>query len=103
MDPARAAAQSWPDNNRWFAARWSEPPKRRKRAGRHPRALATILDSSGHTTITATDATAQRAVQFALRLAAQIDRTADLLSALGKHVQAEPLARRAQQIREAVA
>ena len=53
-------------------------------------------DSSSHTTITATDATAQRAVQFALRRAAQIDRTADLLFALGKYVQAERWARRAQ-------
>jgi hypothetical protein len=97
MDGGRAADQSWPDNNRWFAARWAEPPPQaRKRPGRHPRALATKSDSISHITITATDATAQPAVQFALRRAAQIDRTADLLLALGKHVQAERLARRAQ-------
>jgi hypothetical protein len=103
LDAARAAAQSWPDNNRWFAARWSERPKSRKRPGRHPRALATVSDSSSGPINTATDEIVQRAITVALRRAVQIDRTTDLLLALGKHVQADRLARRAQQIREAVA
>jgi hypothetical protein len=50
-----------------------------------------------------TDEIVQRAITVALRRAVLIDRTTDLLLALGKHVQADRLARRTQQIREAVA
>src|SRR4051794_2151822 len=93
------AAQSWPDANPRFA--WPPPQERKRPADRATGRQAQTFDSiterdpNTHTTV------AQRACAFALRRAARIDRTADLLLSLGRVEAAERLSHVAAELRGA--
>lgn len=101
MDAARAAAQSWPDTNPNFV--WP-PPEKRKRQGLHHQSPAPVgIYSSSTRADTRSTSVAQRAVAKALARAAALDRTADALLGLGRHLQAERLAHQAAALREACA
>jgi hypothetical protein len=102
MDTARAAEMSWPDRNYQFR-RWWGPPQKRNPVLAATSTRADYSNSSSAQILSAIDGPAQRAIAFALRRAAQIDRQADLLLALGKHLQAHRLSHRARQIREVAA
>jgi len=101
MDGAASAAASDPALNRQFSRRWTGPPQKRER-----RPWDRTANSGNHNNNAAVSATAAAAVQRALivaaRRAAQLDRTADLLLALGRHSQAERLSHRALELRELV-
>jgi hypothetical protein len=97
VDAARAADMSWPDRNYQFHRPWRPPEKR------NPAMAGTIdradFDISSETENTAIDLTVQRAIAYAMRRAAVIDRTADLLLSVGRVDAAERLAHRAAEIR----
>jgi hypothetical protein len=105
MDTAAMAAASDPQANRQFSRRWTgPPPKNRKRPGASPQAPRANFEVI---TNQPQDSVAERSVQRALervRLrAARLDRTADLLLALGKHAIAERLSHRAAELRAVAA
>lgn len=72
------------------------------RKGRPVARTALPQKSNGANEYTPAEASAQRAIEFAQRRAASLDRQADLLLSIGRHLQAERLAFRAASIREAV-
>jgi hypothetical protein len=97
MDSARAAAMSWPDRNYQFRRPWRPPQKRNPvLAGTRNRAEFEISSEADNTEI---EHTVQRAIDFALRRAAVIDRTADLLLSVGRVDAAERLSRVAADLR----
>ena len=101
MDTARLAAMSDPAKNYQFRRSWS-PPKRR-----NPAMAGTIdradFDISSEISLTPIDLTVQRAIACAMRRAARIDRTADLLLSVGRVDAAERLSRVAADLREVTA
>jgi hypothetical protein len=100
MDTAAMAAASDPQANRQFSRRWTgPPPKNRKRPGASPQAPRAKFESvTNKPTDSLGEQSVQRALQRALARAARLDRTADLLLALGKHPQAERLSRAAAEL-----
>jgi hypothetical protein len=101
MDTACAADQSWPDRNYQFRRSWSPPEKRNPAlAGTSNRAEFVISSETENTEI---DRTVQRAIDFAMRRAARIDRVADLLLSIGRTDAAERLSHRAAEIRGVLA
>jgi hypothetical protein len=101
MDPARAADMSWPDLNYQFRRSWS-PPDKRNPALAGTRNGANFVTTS-EISLDQTDLTVQRAIAYAMRRAAKIDRTADLLLSIGRTDAAERLAHRAAEIRGVLA
>jgi len=101
MDPAAAAAQSWPDTNPAFRRPWAMPPPqtRKRPVPGETSSRAKSGSNSGSTASNTATAAAQRAIAFAQRRAAEIDRTADLLLSIGRHIQAERLANLAAELR----
>jgi hypothetical protein len=105
MDAAQAAGQSDPACNRHFSRRWTgPPPKNQKRPGASPQAPRANFESvTNQPTDSAVERTVQRALERALARAARLDRTADLLLALGKHAIAERLSHAAAELRAVAA
>jgi hypothetical protein len=101
VDGARAADQSDPAQNYHFSRRWS-PPEKRNPALAGTRNGADFVTTS-EITLDPIDQTVQRAIACALRRAARIDRTADLLLSIGRVDAAERLAHRAAEIRAVAA
>jgi hypothetical protein len=100
-DTAALAEQSDPARNAMFGRRWTGPPaQKRKAPGSDTQGSFEKLNLTDKTTTA--DLAGQRALFKALRHAAEIDRTADLLLALGFGRQAERLSHNAAAIREAV-
>jgi hypothetical protein len=98
MDTARLAAMSWPDLNYQFRRSWS-PPDKRNPALAGTRNGADFVTTS-EISLDQIDLTVQRAIACAMRRAARIDRTADLLLSVGRVDAAERLSRIAHDLRE---
>jgi hypothetical protein len=105
MDTAAMAAASDPRANRQFSRRWTgPPPKNRKRPGASPQAPRANFESvTNQPTDSAAERSVQRALERALARAAKLDRTADLLLAIGKHAIAERLSHAAAELRAVAA
>jgi hypothetical protein len=102
-DTAALADQSDPGCNALFSRRWTGPPPRnRKGPGVATRAsFGKLNHHSKQTDSTATKA-AERAVCKARRRAAELDRLADFMLALGYAPAAERFSHQAHALREAV-
>jgi hypothetical protein len=100
-DTAAMAAQDLPEANRQFR-RFGLPPPPKNRKRRPPAQRAASFENFGNTndTFNATaTAAAQRGLALVARRAAQLDRVADLLLSIGRHLQAERLSHRAAELR----
>jgi hypothetical protein len=98
-DTAAMAAQDLPEANRQFRKFGLPPPKNRKRRPRDRAASFENFSNTNDTFNATATAAAQRGLALAARRAAQLDRVADLLLSIGRHMQAERLSHRAAELR----
>lgn len=103
MDTARAAEMSHRECNPSFVRRWTgPPPPKRRNPGRDPGAVIGKLKLNIESVSDIAVRAAQRAIETAERRAAQWDRLADDLRALGYWLPADRLRRQATGLRAAV-